>query len=165
MVNNFWKRLVLASIASTLLINGFLIEASACTVTIVGLRREFRRSNNVFIGEVVNVEGVRKDKLPSHLAENWDVLDKIMFRIKRSWKGKRTGIIDVFSNVACNCPNRVLKFEPGKEFVIFSDRGFADACSMRVFDTTDKAYSEHSRRDMGKLNDFWFRAWSRAYPF
>ena len=139
--------------------------ATACTITIVGLRKEFRRSDNVFVGEVVSVTGVRPDRLPKNLTEGFEALDKIEFRIKRSWKGKKSGTVEIYSNVFCDCPMRMLKFEKGREFVIFANDGFATACSYRTFDTADERYSESNRADLRRLDSFWFRAWAYIYPF
>jgi hypothetical protein len=137
-----------------------------CTVEVVGLRDEFRRSKNVFIGEVLAVEGVRKDKLPTRLAEDWNQLDKITLRIKKSWKGKGVGTISIFSDVSCTCPMRFLTFEVGKEFVILADRdGFASACSFRNINTSDDRFNELLGNDLRRLNNFWFRAWASIYPF
>src|SRR5687768_12554754 len=151
---------------AVVLISSCAIDVNACTIQVVGLRDEFRRSKNIFIGEVVSVDMVPKNRLPRRLAENWNSLERITLRIKRSWKGEKNGTIEVVSNSVCECPMRSLIFERGKEFIIFADRdNFADACSMRNFDTAHERYKDNLGSDLRRLDKFWFRSWARIYPF
>src|SRR5687768_13378452 len=151
---------------AVVLISTCAIDVNACTIQIVGLRDEFRKSKNIFIGEVVSVDVVPKDGLPRRLAANWNSLERITFRIKTSWKGDKSGTIEVLSNVACDCPMRSLIFERGKEFIIFADRdNFADACSLRNFDTAHERYKDNLGNDVRRLDNFWFRSWARINPF
>jgi hypothetical protein len=147
-----------------ILLCGSVSEANACTVEITGLRKEFRRSRNVFVGKVISVASVPKEQLPPRVVETWGPLDKITFRVKQAWKGQDTGTITVFSNVYCSCPNKFLEFKEGREFLVFSDRdSIADACSLRVYDLATS--DEYSKKDMKRIGSFWFRTWATLYPF
>ena len=165
-VTRFFGNLIVSLALVIALLSVGLTKVFACTIEVVGLRNEFRRSKNIFIGEVITVEGIRKDKLPTRLAENWNQLDRITLRIKKAWKGKQEGTVTIYSNVYCECPMRSLPLEKGAEFIIFSDGdSFASACSYRNINTSHDRFKEVVGGDVRRLNNFWFRAWAGIYPF
>jgi hypothetical protein len=82
------------SIALFLLL--FCDTAKACTVTIKGLRQEFRQSSQVFTGEFVEFDDGSTYEIPTWLAEKWKpdtTLGKVTFSIK---KAGRVGDLETF---------------------------------------------------------------------
>ncbi len=158
------KKLIL-SISLLFLVFGE--TAYACTVSINGLRKEFRRSGQVFIGEFFEFTSEKREEMPEHLSRKWETLGKANFRIKKSWKGQRSGEIPLFFNVACDCPMRYLIPNKGQEMLIFADKdGVIDSCNLQyVIEMKDEKKRAEVKGLTDKLNSFWFRTWAKVYPF
>lgn len=138
----------------------------ACSVIISGLRTEFRRSKNIFVGEIVIGNETNEPKIPEKLKEKWNTLEKVRFKIIQSWKGQSSGEIDLFLSPLCDCPNRMLLPEDDSKILVFTDKdGVLDACNMYVGNIDDVRRKEEIDKTIKKLNSFWFRTWARAYPF
>jgi hypothetical protein len=160
---------VMSKIAiAVLLILLTLAEPSfGCTVTMRGLRKEFRSASQVFVGEFVRFEDGERDKVPADLAEKWESLGKATFRIRKSWKGHSSGEISLFVNVLCDCPMRYLLPASGDEMLVFADKdGVIDSCNFQyVIQVEEEKKKVEAKIVTDKLNSFWFRTWARIYPF
>jgi hypothetical protein len=129
--------------------------ASACSVVVISLRKEFRNAKDVFLGEIVSV---RKDK--SY---------QVTFKVLKSWKGRNEKELTIEAFDHCPCPNRSFDFVVGKEFLVMTtlegegkNLTFAP-CQIYAYQV-DKQPDE-AKKTMKRLDDFWFRAWAQIYPF
>jgi len=144
--------------------------ATACTVTIRGLREEFRRSSQIFTGEFVGFGDGSTYEIPKWQSEKWKsdaTLEKATFSIKKSWKGQRSGTISLYINPTCDCPTRFFVPSKGQELVIFADKdGVVDSCNFQhVIEMKDEKSKAEAKAVTDKLDSFWFRTWARIYPF
>lgn len=140
--------------------------AEACTITIVGLRKAYRASSQIFVGEFLSFGDSATDALPSKLAGNRKMLDKARFRIQRSWKGPASGEVELYLSPVCDCPMREISPDRGDRFLILADKdGVVDACNMYIIEMTDNRRQEDLKRIVDRLDSFWFRTWAGIYPF
>lgn len=135
----------------------------ACTVNIEPLRKTFRQSKNVFVGEIISVEPVNEKDLPKNLKE-YKYLSKLTFKVDKSWKGKNKRVV-VYSYPFCNCPMREYNFSAGKKFLVFADKNsYYDVCNLSNIEFSSDR-NNNSQEIIKRLDSFWFRTWARIYPF
>lgn len=137
---------------------------NACTVHIESLRKTYRQSRNIFIGEIISTESIKKEEdLPEKLKE-FKYLEKITFKIDKSWKGEKKQIV-VYSSPFCECPMREYNFSAGNKFLVFADKNSKfDVCNLSNIEiSSDK--NKHSQEITKKLDSFGFRFWADIYPF
>ncbi len=138
---------------------------NACTAPIVTLRNSFISAKYVFLGEIVSVERKEDEELPEKLQDYYKALDKITFKVIKSWKGSSKNQIVNYSIPYCPCPGREFDFVKGKKFLVFADENnFFDICDMNSVQM-DSEYAEYVEKNIKRLNSFWFRTWARIYPF
>ena len=158
------------TLSISLLLLLFCESAIACTVTIRGLRDEFRGSSQIFTGEFVGFDEGSTYEIPTWLSEKWKpdaALQKATFRIEKSWKGQRSGTISLFINPSCDCPMRFLLPAKGQKMLVFADKdGVVDSCNFQhVVEMKDEEKIAEVKKVTDKLDSFWFRTWARIYPF
>lgn len=138
-------------------------NAVACTVDIEPLRKTYRQSKNVFLGEIISIESVDKEELPEKLKE-FKYLEKLTFKVNKSWKGNNKQVV-VYSSPICNCPMREYDFSIGRKFLVFDDKSSNfDICNLSNIELiTDK--NKDSQKIIKRLDNFSFRLWAKIYPF
>ena len=138
-------------------------NSSACTVNIEPLRKTFRHSKNVFVGEIISVADANEEELPKKLKE-FKYLSRLTFKVDRSWKGNDKQVI-VYSLPFCDCPMRQYNFSVGEKFLVFADRNSNyDVCNLSNIQLSlDR--NKNSQDIIKRLDKFWFRTWARIYPF
>lgn len=136
--------------------------AKACTVDIEPLRKTFRQSKYVFIGEIVSVESIEKSELPEKL-KKYDYLVKLTFKVENSWKGNSKNIT-IYSSPFCSCPWRQYNFSVGKRFLVFADKNsYFDVCNLSNIEV-DSDENNNLNLIIKRLDKFWFRTWASIYP-
>jgi hypothetical protein len=154
--------------ASLVLASIFCFQTvNACSLKIPPLRKKFREAKSVFLGKVVKIvdyspSEAEKSAIPEYW-QDYKYFSKVRFEIKNKWKG------DVSENqeflaVAdweCGCPGDAPeRFKEGEEFIIFaSGKKFIIVCD------AGRTKIEGKEQLIKKLDEFWFRAWARIYPF
>lgn len=129
--------------------------AEACSIVVISLRKDFREAHDVFLGEVISV---LRNETP-----------RIKFKVLRSWKGRRQAELEVNGFNSCSCPNRKFEFVGGKQFIAMTfpmgdeKALFFEPCATHVYQIDQNP--EEARKTMKRLDNFWFRAFSRIYPF
>lgn len=157
------NRFLVTSVISLLL---FSETAIGCTVTIVGLRKQFRNSSQIFVGEFLSFEDLPPDGLPRKLVENWETLGRARFKVENSWKGPESGETLLYVNPFCVCPMRQFFPKPGDKLLVFADNdAVVDACDLYLIEMKNERKKEDVERITKSLNSFWFRTWARLYSF
>lgn len=127
-----------------------------CTVEIEPYRKTFRRAQSVFLAEVTSIEPL------SEVDYNKSFVDgKISFRIENTWKGRYQKNVNLRGNIgfSCGC-NSYDQFKIGAKYIVVVDKkSTANFCDATKIDT------KHSEKIADDLDSFWFRTWSRIYPF
>jgi hypothetical protein len=129
--------------------------ASACEVVVLSLRKEFRHSKDVFLGEIKSVE---KDKST-----------RVTFKVLKSWKGRDAKELTINASEYCACPSKSFDFILGKQFLVMTTvvgenkQIFYDPCLIYTYQI-DKQPDE-AEKTIKRLDSFWFRAGARIYPF
>lgn len=131
--------------------------ADACTIVInPSLRKDFRLAKDVFLGEIVSVE--KKDKFYT-----------TTFKVKKSWKGNDSKEIAVEALNHCACPRRSFDFQVGKQFLVmtvydeYDEKPSFTPCMEYAFQIDEN--SERAKKVLKRLDNSWFRAWAKIYPF
>ena len=128
----------------------------ACDYNIPPLRKQFRDSKNVFIGEIIEISDT-----PQNLKNSKEraVGGIVKFRIQKSWKGTKDKEISLLSDlILMPCDGNPFEyFKKGEKYLIFSEKDYAAyILSTKLEFAADK---------IKRLDDFWFRIWARIYPF
>jgi hypothetical protein len=138
----------------------FLQTANACSITVPPLRKEFRDSTDVFIGEVVEISDAPqnyKDKKERFIG------GIVKFKIEKRWKGVKASEVSLLSDIIdTTCGggvggNLIDYFRKGEKYLIFAEKDYVH------FYKSSKL--EDSESEIRRLNDFGFRLWTRIYPF
>ncbi len=143
------------SICLLFTIGFFWQSANACTIVIPPLRKEFRHSANVFVGEVIDISVVPKD-----FKDKKDRLvgGTVKFRIEKSWKGGKKSEISLLSDIVDTaCGGQLSYFRTGEKYLVFAEKDYVN------FYKASKL--ENSNDKIKRLNDFGFRFWASIYPF
>lgn len=160
------KRILISSIITLFILCDSIF---ACTVVVQGIRKEFRRSSQVLVGEFMTFDDREVKDVPEWLADKWKPygpLANATFRIKRSWKGQRTGQITLYVSPLCDCPMRQLFPNPDEEILVFADKdGVVDSCNFFVIEKSNDRRTDDLEKTIKTLDSFWFRTWARIYPF
>lgn len=142
-------------------------EVLPCSIEIPPLRKDFRRAEKIFVGEVLSVSetklsDVARQDLPESW-QNWNTFSNIKFRISKQWKGSLVRETE-YTGVAyfyCGCPGEPIdEFKKGNAYLVFAeDSNLLTVCEAEMVG------SEYVAKKMKRLDSFWFRTWSRVYPF
>ena len=148
----------------------FNIQVNACSIIEIPLRKEFRRAKTIFTGRVINIADFspsedERSLIPTYWQDsnNPPQFSKITFEITHSWKNRlnsREEFIGL-SERLCGCYGEDFrKFEYKKDyFVISSERKFIDLCY------SEEMNNELPQKKIKRFNSFWFRTWTKVYPF
>jgi hypothetical protein len=131
---------------------------SACSFDTVPLRKRFRAARNVVIAEVLEISDAPKNLTD---AEKLNTFGSIKFKVLKSWKGTKQSQITLLSDIGCTPACDIFRyFEKGKKYLMFTDANYVSYCA-----TDDAENNIVKKRQIKKLDDFWFRTWARIYPF
>jgi hypothetical protein len=139
-----------------------------CSIVVHPMRKDFRKAANLFQGKVLSVEEIGNKQKSTPLKTDFVISHKVTFQVVRSWKGRKSGQIDVYLDDYCLCPSRKFEFRSGKEFLVHVDKnGYADTCNLYFYDFSIRngERSEYLDHLTSQLDSFWFRTWARIYPF
>jgi|SRR5919205_65185 hypothetical protein len=131
-------------------------DALACSCMVYSVRHNFRHSDAVFVGKVVEVTPLEPtDDFP--LAASL-----VRFEVERRWKGARGREVTAVADVGmAGCAP--LSLSVGESFLIFAPREKG-----RLHVTTWCGPSMkvgNAAEEMKRLDSFWLRASARLYPY
>ena len=138
-------------------------EAFSCTCIVSPLSKRFKKAEAVFIGKIA------KD-IPQNKAEIQNAKDGLpVLEVVKVWKGIKKEFVAIefadFPKSSGTCPI-LYRFEEDKEYLVFA-YGKGLKVEVECSDTRPlKAeYLDYTGREISKLNNFWFRFWTKVNPF
>ncbi len=143
-----------------LTIIAFSQQIFACTCEIEPIRKAFRKSKAVFIGKAISIDDKSLDKNNFYPFE-------VTFKVKKSWKGAKEDKITVKAAYPNSFENQCISFkiEKGNEYMIFArtDKLLVktECSNSYIIERDDKFH----QKNVKKLDSFWFRLWTKIYPF
>lgn len=143
------------------------VDIIACTISEVPLRKQFRKSNAVFVGKVLKIEEYNptKEEKRKFISENWQswtMFSKVTFEVRDKWKGNvpKTKEFLAAAFYTCGCDQNVSEYEIGKEYLIYApENNFVTICDSKL------TLNEWVKKEMKRLDSFSFRLWARIYLF
>ena len=140
-----------------LLIFSYQITYS-CTCEAPSQRKNFRKSEAVFVGKVLEIKESNNNRVADSIGMN-KVYD-ITFEVEKSWKDKTSKQITVVSdNGYLVCGG--FPFAVGKQYLVY-----AKGKDLIVISDCDRTVPiDAGEKDIKNLNSFWFRFFSRIIPF
>lgn len=140
-----------------------VLAISACTCVDMPLKNRFREASTIFIGRLA-------DDIPEDdsLIQN-NRTGLIVLEVVKGWKGVKKEYIGIdFKKETFSigtCPF-LFGFDKDTEYLVFA-YGKGLQINVECSDTlpVSPEYNSYSQRQIRKLNSYWFRTWSRAYPF
>lgn len=134
----------------------FLFEIdNACSISSPPLRKQFRQSANVFMGEVLDITETPKDYKDKKKRFIGGI---VKFKIEKSWKGTKETEISLLSDIInTGCGEKPQYFTKGEKYLVFTEKDY-----VYFYESSKLAYSNDKIK---KLDDFGFRLWARIYPF
>lgn len=142
----------------------FSFEVLACSIYIPPLRKDFRGADTVFVGRVESVASLSNYDaavIPKSW-DDWKMFERITFSVERKWKGDARKVRE-YTGVSvydCGCPGGLDQFEVGKAYLVFARKErFVSVCE------SERIGGKYVEEKMKRLDSFWFRSWSRIYPF
>lgn len=134
------------------------ISIFACTCADISQRERFRRSNSVFLGEVIEI----KDS--SEQNENLKYLFySVKFKVEKKWKGKKSKEISVLADNDTPEMCGDLGLKVGRKFLIYSVKSFGKLVVNQ--DCPLSRNAEYAKAEITNLDNFLFRIYSFVYPF
>ncbi len=150
------KKIFQFSILLILALVVFSQNINACDYNIPSLRKQFRDSKNVFVGEILDISDAPKE---SKSSKKRLVSAMVKFRIEKSWKGTKDKEISLLSDLLLMpCDGNPFEyFEKGEKYLIFSEKDYV----YYILSTKLKFADDKIR----KLDSFWFRTSAKINPF
>ncbi len=136
--------------------------AFACTCVNGSLSKRFKKAEAVFIGKITDFEDKDRPNIQNY-QEGLPVL-----RVVKSWKGVKKENIAIdfadFPKSSGTCPI-LYRFEDDKEYLVFA-YGKELKVEVECSDTRLlKAEYDYTTKEISRLDNFWFRFWTKINPF
>ena len=153
MAAEFWKSRFAIAIAIGLL---GCSSAFACSCAEPSVRQKFRASDLVFVGRVTDFkDSSTRDK---------DFFYLVTLNVERQWKGTRQKEIKVLwwfdTPGMCND----LPLIKGERYLIYTSRDGDNFYAVHP-DCGPNYFAKYQAAEIAKLNRFWFRFWTRLFPY
>lgn len=137
---------------------------SACSCVDIPLKKKFRDASAIFVGRLAG--DIPEDE---SLVQQGSSRGLFTFEIVKAWKGVKKDYVAIdLANMpggGASC-EQLYTFDEDTEYLVFAygkDLKVNVVCS----DTkpVSRDYGSLTQREIRKLNSFWFRSWTRIYPF
>jgi hypothetical protein len=150
------KKLIQVSLLLSLLLLS-ANQAFSCSCADPSVREKFRKASSVFVGRILEIKPY-EDKASDSI-----FINEVRFRVERQWKGERKPEITVIS--AWDNPGWCgdLPLTVGERYLIYADR---ERNKLAIYaDCGPNRIAVYAEKELGKLNNFWFRFFARLYPY
>lgn len=133
--------------------------AYSCSCDIASQRQEFRSSDAVFVGEVLEF----KERAGTETNENLIFFPyQVTFKVEKQWKGKRQSQIIALTDLGIGqCGGFDLPV--GEHFLIYAHRKSGQLTFWRACTRSRKA--DKVKGEIKNLGNFFFRAYAFLYPY
>lgn len=144
-----------------------ITKTLACECIVNSLDNRFRKAKAVFIGKVADSSEIPND---NDLIQG-DGIQTL--KVIKSWKGVKKKFIDVnfdFESAKYGgmCPT-LLHLKENREYLIFvygTNYQINTVCTdTRTLVDSSNQFFDYQQKQIKRLDDFWFRFWSRLIPF
>lgn len=151
------------NLARTILLIGLLLisaqDVYPCTCTAISQRRAFKQASAVFVGEVVEINDYKGEPVAYG---GWPIAQSLKLRVVKSWKGAKQPEVTVLSDKYHGMCGGFY-FHVGEKYLLYAVTVdgklvvYSTCAPSRPLNQADK--------EIGRLNDFWYRLFARINPF
>jgi hypothetical protein len=133
--------------------------AYSCSCDVASQRQEFRSSDAVFVGEVLEF----KERTGTETKEDLILFPyQVTFKIKKQWKGKRQSQIIALTDLGIG-PCGGFELPVGERFLIYARRKSGQLTFWRACTRSRKA--DNVKDEIKNLSNFFFRTYTFFYPY
>jgi hypothetical protein len=133
--------------------------AYACSCADPSQRERFRKSNSVFLGEVLEYRQLRDDEP----AFDTSFVYRVTFKVEKQWKGKRRSTISALAGFDDPGMCGDLDLSVGKRILIYAPRKRRELLIYR--DCGPNRNAGHAKDEIKNLGNFFFRTYALFYPY
>lgn len=134
-------------------------DVFACSCGEFSVRQKLRMADAIFAGEIIETTPYFEEVNKQILA------NKVIFKVEKQWKGKKNPEIPIF--VTFDSPGWCgdMNLAKGERYLIYAFREKDKLITHADCGPNLSMKWEGTKKELAKLNDFWYRLFSRFYPY